>query len=228
MGDQSDLLGIGDVRPQHLGYRSCVARRFDHHMGVPGQRAGEPRQAIPLQLDPAEPHHTPILEGRRFGETLAHRFPQHAFPSGFLAVISGWYTAEVGRQPWVVYGLLRTADAHTPTLTRSDVWTSLIGYVVVYAVIYSFLAPGGLPERRSRDPPRHHADLARRGEPDAGDRDQAEDYGEPEGRRVVADRSPVHHGPPAAPRIEALLSVPKMVPSACPGTARLESHHRPW
>ena len=61
-----------------------------------------------------------------------------AFPSGFIAVISGWYTAEVGRQPWVVYGLPRTADAHTPTLTTSDVWTSLIGYLLVYAVIYSF------------------------------------------------------------------------------------------
>jgi cytochrome d ubiquinol oxidase subunit I len=61
-----------------------------------------------------------------------------AFPSGFVAIIAGWYTAEVGRQPWVVYGLLRTADAHTPTLTASDVWTSLIGYAVVYAVIFSF------------------------------------------------------------------------------------------
>ena len=58
--------------------------------------------------------------------------------SGFVAIIAGWYTAEVGRQPWVVYGLLRTADAHTPTLTTSDVLTSLIAYVVVYAVIYSF------------------------------------------------------------------------------------------
>jgi cytochrome d ubiquinol oxidase subunit I len=38
----------------------------------------------------------------------------------------------------VVYGLLRTADAHTPTLTASDVWTSLIGYALVYAVIFSF------------------------------------------------------------------------------------------
>ncbi len=61
-----------------------------------------------------------------------------AFPAGFIAIITGWYTAEVGRQPWVVYGLLRTADAHTPTLTTSDVLTSLIGYIVVYAVIYSF------------------------------------------------------------------------------------------
>ena len=61
-----------------------------------------------------------------------------AFPPALLRIIAGWYTAEVGRQPWVVYGLLRTADAHTPTLTTSDVLTSLIGHVVVYAVIYSF------------------------------------------------------------------------------------------
>src|SRR5438445_13704942 len=34
-----------------------------------------------------------------------------SFPSGFVAVLAGWFTAEVGRQPWVVYGLLRTKDA---------------------------------------------------------------------------------------------------------------------
>ena len=33
-----------------------------------------------------------------------------AWPSGFVAVLTGWFTAEVGRQPWVVWGLLRTAD----------------------------------------------------------------------------------------------------------------------
>ena len=48
------------------------------------------------------------------------------------------FRAEVGRQPWVVYGLIRTADAHTRYLTAGDVLTSLIGYVVVYAIIYSF------------------------------------------------------------------------------------------
>ena len=61
-----------------------------------------------------------------------------SFPSGFIAIIAGWFTAEVGRQPWVVYGILRTVDAHTPHLTGTDVLTSLIGYGVVYAVIYSF------------------------------------------------------------------------------------------
>jgi cytochrome d ubiquinol oxidase subunit I len=61
-----------------------------------------------------------------------------SFPTGFIAVLSGWYTAEVGRQPWVVYGLLRTGDAVTPSLTTGDVAFSLAGYVLVYAVVYSF------------------------------------------------------------------------------------------
>jgi len=45
---------------------------------------------------------------------------------------------EVGRQPWVVWGLLRTADAMTPTLTGPQVLATLIGYVVVYAFIFTF------------------------------------------------------------------------------------------
>ncbi len=61
-----------------------------------------------------------------------------AFPSGFIAVLAGWLTAEVGRQPWVVYGLLRTKDAVTPSLTTSDVLLSLACYVIVYTVIYAF------------------------------------------------------------------------------------------
>ena len=52
--------------------------------------------------------------------------------------MTGWFTAEVGRQPWVVYGLLRTKDAVTPSLVTGDVLFSLVGYVVVYAVFISF------------------------------------------------------------------------------------------
>ena len=61
-----------------------------------------------------------------------------SFPTGFVAVLSGWYTAEVGRQPWVVYGLLRTRDAVTPSLTTGDVLVSLTVYVLVYAVFVGF------------------------------------------------------------------------------------------
>jgi cytochrome d ubiquinol oxidase subunit I len=61
-----------------------------------------------------------------------------SFPTGFIAVLSGWYTAEVGRQPWVVYGILRTSDAVTPSLTTGSVVFSLAAYVLVYAVFAGF------------------------------------------------------------------------------------------
>jgi cytochrome d ubiquinol oxidase subunit I len=61
-----------------------------------------------------------------------------SFPTGFIAVLCGWYTAEVGRQPWVIYHILRTEDAITPSLTGGDVLFSLIAYVLVYVVIYAF------------------------------------------------------------------------------------------
>jgi cytochrome d ubiquinol oxidase subunit I len=59
-----------------------------------------------------------------------------ASPLGFVAVIAGWTTTEVGRQPWTVYGLLRTADSVTPSLTGGDVLLSLAGYMAVYLVIF--------------------------------------------------------------------------------------------
>ena len=61
-----------------------------------------------------------------------------SFPTGFVAVLAGWFTAEIGRQPWVVYGLLRTKDAVTPSLVTADVVFSLLAYITVYSVIYSF------------------------------------------------------------------------------------------
>ena len=46
-------------------------------------------------------------------------------PLGFVAVIAGWITTEVGRQPWTVYGLMRTANSVSPSLTGWDVLLSL-------------------------------------------------------------------------------------------------------
>jgi cytochrome d ubiquinol oxidase subunit I len=57
-------------------------------------------------------------------------------PLGFVAVIAGWVTTEVGRQPWVVYGLLRTQDAVTPSLTGTDVLVSLAVYLIAYSAIF--------------------------------------------------------------------------------------------
>ena len=59
-----------------------------------------------------------------------------ASPTGFIAVLAGWTVTETGRQPWVVYGMLRTADAVSPSLTGTDVAISLAVYVVVYCFVF--------------------------------------------------------------------------------------------
>ena len=61
-----------------------------------------------------------------------------SFPLPFIAILTGWYTAEVGRQPWAIYGVLRTADAMTPFLTAQAATASLIIFTAVYAFIFSF------------------------------------------------------------------------------------------
>jgi cytochrome d ubiquinol oxidase subunit I len=61
-----------------------------------------------------------------------------SFPLPFIAIITGWFTAEVGRQPWVVYGVLRTADAMTPFLTTRAATISLAIFCAVYAFIFLF------------------------------------------------------------------------------------------
>jgi cytochrome d ubiquinol oxidase subunit I len=61
-----------------------------------------------------------------------------SFPLPFIAILTGWYTAEVGRQPWTVYGVLRTADAMTPFLTAPTALTSLIVFGAVYSFIFAF------------------------------------------------------------------------------------------
>jgi cytochrome bd ubiquinol oxidase subunit I len=61
-----------------------------------------------------------------------------SFPLPFIAILTGWFTAEVGRQPWTVYGLLRTADAVTPFLTARAATVSLVVFGAVYSFIFAF------------------------------------------------------------------------------------------
>jgi len=92
---------------------------------------------------------------RRLFTTRAYlRASTWAIPAGYVAVTAGWITTEVGRQPWVVYGHLRTAEAVTPTLTGGDVVVSLLAYLAVYLVVFGAglyylvqLVQRGLPER---------------------------------------------------------------------------------
>jgi cytochrome bd ubiquinol oxidase subunit I len=80
------------------------------------------------------------LHGRVFSNRLFLRICRASVPIGFIAVLAGWVTTEVGRQPWTVYGMLRTAASVTPSLTGWNVALSLAGYAVAYLIIY----PSGL------------------------------------------------------------------------------------
>jgi cytochrome d ubiquinol oxidase subunit I len=66
-----------------------------------------------------------------------HRFAVLMGPSGLVAVIAGWVTTEVGRQPFTVYNILRTADSASP-LDASAVASSLVAFVAVYFVVFGF------------------------------------------------------------------------------------------
>jgi cytochrome bd ubiquinol oxidase subunit I len=76
------------------------------------------------------------LRGRLFTAGWFLRLCELAAPLGFIAVVAGWVTTEIGRQPWTVYGLLSTADSVSPSLTGTDVAISLALYVVVYLLMF--------------------------------------------------------------------------------------------
>ncbi len=61
-----------------------------------------------------------------------------SFPLPHIAILTGWFTAEAGRQPWTVYGVLRTADALTPSLTAHEATFSLVVFCAVYLFIFAF------------------------------------------------------------------------------------------
>ncbi|NRB56931.1 MAG: cytochrome ubiquinol oxidase subunit I [Salinicola sp.] len=77
---------------------------------------------------------------RRGGRLYTARWFLHGLQgmslAPFVAVLAGWFVTEIGRSPWLVYGVLSYADAVTPSLSGGMVLATLIGYVAVYAVIF--------------------------------------------------------------------------------------------
>ncbi len=61
-----------------------------------------------------------------------------SFPVGFVATLTGWWVAEVGRQPWTVFGVVRTADAATPFLNPPEVAVGLALFFAIYSLIFVF------------------------------------------------------------------------------------------
>jgi cytochrome d ubiquinol oxidase subunit I len=77
-----------------------------------------------------------LWRGRLFATRWYLRVVAQSWWIGFVAVIAGWIVTETGRQPWIVYGIMRTAQATSP-LPAASVGTTLILFVLVYAVVFS-------------------------------------------------------------------------------------------
>lgn len=74
-------------------------------------------------------------KGRLYDIPNLRRFALAMGPAGFVAVLCGWITTEVGRQPFTVYGLLRTADSASP-IEAPAVAASLVAFIIVYFVVF--------------------------------------------------------------------------------------------
>ncbi|KTC67891.1 cytochrome D ubiquinol oxidase subunit I [Legionella birminghamensis] len=77
------------------------------------------------------------LRGKLYNTSWFHRWCLLVTPLGFVASISGWLTAEIGRQPWVVYNLLRTRDA-VSAIGVEEVVISLCLLILAYVVVFGF------------------------------------------------------------------------------------------
>jgi cytochrome d ubiquinol oxidase subunit I len=75
-------------------------------------------------------------QGRLFDTAWFLRPASNVWWAGFVAVISGWVVTESGRQPWIAYGILRTADAVSP-VPAGSVLTTLILFVLVYGIVFA-------------------------------------------------------------------------------------------
>jgi cytochrome d ubiquinol oxidase subunit I len=58
-----------------------------------------------------------------------------ALPLPYIANIAGWLTAELGRQPWVLYGLMRTNAGYSANVSAGNVVFSLLGFMGLYAIL---------------------------------------------------------------------------------------------
>jgi cytochrome d ubiquinol oxidase subunit I len=57
-------------------------------------------------------------------------------PLALIAINMGWTSAEVGRQPWIVQGLLRTSDAISPVVSAGEIWTTMGLFAIIYLILF--------------------------------------------------------------------------------------------
>jgi cytochrome d ubiquinol oxidase subunit I len=76
-----------------------------------------------------------FLRKKLFTERWFHLWCMALTPAGFIAVLAGWFVTEVGRQPYMVYKVLRTSETVSPVL-GSSIALSLIAFIITYVVVF--------------------------------------------------------------------------------------------
>ncbi len=77
------------------------------------------------------------FRGKLFSNKVLHLIWMMMMPSGFIAILAGWFVTEIGRQPWIAHGIIKTAQGISPAVTQPQLLWSLIAFVVMYSCIFS-------------------------------------------------------------------------------------------
>ena len=76
------------------------------------------------------------FRGKLFESRWLHGWWMLMMPSGFIALLAGWFVTEIGRQPWTAYGVIRTAESVSPAILGPQVAWSLLAFVVMYTFVF--------------------------------------------------------------------------------------------
>ncbi|QQS45001.1 MAG: cytochrome ubiquinol oxidase subunit I [Acidobacteriota bacterium] len=76
-----------------------------------------------------------LWRGKLYGARWMLWILMLSFPFPYIANTAGWMTAELGRQPWLVYGLMRTSEGFSPLVSAGNGWFTLLGFMGMYAVL---------------------------------------------------------------------------------------------
>lgn len=76
------------------------------------------------------------FRGKLFHSKFLHYWWILMMPSGFIAILAGWFVTEIGRQPWSAYGIIRTVEAVSPAILGPQVAWSLLAFVIMYTIVF--------------------------------------------------------------------------------------------
>jgi cytochrome d ubiquinol oxidase subunit I len=76
------------------------------------------------------------FRGKLFESRWLHGWWMLMMPSGFVALLAGWFVTEIGRQPWTAYGAIRTTESVSPAILGPQVAWSLLAFVVMYSFVF--------------------------------------------------------------------------------------------